>query len=58
MFECPALQDLRDRYENLLQAPQGDAIVPFMWQDDSVGVARIFDECLERVSTSQGLQVS
>ena len=23
VFECPALQDLRDRYENLFQTPQG-----------------------------------
>ena len=28
--ECPALQDLRDRYENLFQAPQGDAMILFM----------------------------
>ena len=31
--ECPALQDLRDRYENhenLFQAPQGDAMNLFM----------------------------
>ena len=38
VFECPALQDLRDRYENLFQAPQGDAMILFMWQDDRIGV--------------------
>ena len=27
---CPALQELRDRYENLPQAPQPDAIFLFM----------------------------
>ena len=30
VFECRALQDLRDRYENLFQAPQGDAMIPYM----------------------------
>ena len=54
LFECPAFQDLRDRYENLFQAPQGDAMILFMWQDDITGLARFFDACLERVSTSAG----
>ena len=55
LFECPALQDLRDRYENLFQAPQGHAVILFMWQDDIIGgVARFIDACLERVSTSAG----
>ena len=54
VFECPALQDLRDRYENLFQAPQGDAMILFMWQDDIIGVARFIDACLERVYTSAG----
>ena len=40
--ECPALQDLRDRYENLFQAPQGDAMMLFMCQDDVIGVASIY----------------
>ena len=30
VFECPALQALRDRYEILFQAPQGDAMFLFM----------------------------
>ena len=38
VFKCPALQDLRDRYENLLQGPQGNATLLFMWQDDIIGV--------------------
>ena len=38
VFECPALQDLRDRCETLFQAPQGDAMIVFMWQDDIIGV--------------------
>ena len=44
-FECPALQDLRDRYENLFQAPQGDAMILFMRQDDIIGVAQFIDAC-------------
>ena len=27
VFACPALQDLRDRYENLFRAPQGGAMI-------------------------------
>ena len=52
MFECPALQDLRDRNKNLFQAPHGDAI--FMWQDDIINVARFIDACLERGYASAG----
>ena len=55
MFECPAFQDLRDRYENLFQAPQGDAIILFMWQDDIIGVACFIDACLERLYISAQL---
>ena len=53
MFECPALQGLRDRYiliyENMFQAPD-DAMILFMWQDNIIGA----DACLERVYTSAG----
>ena len=35
-------------------APQGDAMILFMWQDDIIGVARFIDACLERVYTSAG----
>ena len=41
------MQDLRDRYQNLFQAPQGDAMLLFMWQDGIIGVARFIDACLE-----------
>ena len=51
VLECSALQDLRDRYENLFQVPQADAMIPFMWQDDIIGVAVITDACLQRVYT-------
>ena len=54
VFECPALQDLRDRNKILFQAPHGDAMILFMWQDDIIGVARFIDACLERVYTSAG----
>ena len=40
--------------ENLFQAPQGDAMILFMWQDDIIGVARFIDACSERMSTSAG----
>jgi hypothetical protein len=36
VFECPALQHLRDRNKNLFQAPHGDAMILFMWQDDII----------------------
>ena len=54
LFDCPALQDLRDRNKNLFQAPQCDAMSRFMWQDDIIGVARFIDARLERVYTSTG----
>ena len=47
--ECPALQDLRDKRPYLFEGTQADAMVLFMWQDDMVGVVRLFDECLERI---------
>ena len=43
-----------DRNKNLFQAPHGDAMILFMWQDDIIGVARFIDACLERVYTSAG----
>ena len=52
MFECLALQDLRDRYGILFQAPQGDAMILFSWQDDIIGVARFIDACLKTVYTA------
>ena len=45
---------LKDRYENLFQAPQGDAMILVMWQDDLLGVAWFIDACSERVYTSAG----
>ena len=37
VFECPALQNLRNEYDNLFQASQGDAMILFMWQDPAAG---------------------
>ena len=54
LYECPALQDLRDRYENLFQAYQGDAMTLFMWQDDVIGVARVIDHAQKECYTSAG----
>ena len=47
---------LLDRYVNLPQPPHGDALILFMWQDDTIGVARFIDAhaCLEREYTSAG----
>ena len=49
MFECPALQDLRDKRPHLFDGAQIDAMVLFMWQDDMIGVVRFIDDCLERI---------
>ena len=49
MFECPALQDLRDKRPHLFDGAQTDAMVLFMWQDDMIGMVRFIDECLERI---------
>ena len=55
VLECPPLQEWCDRYKNLCQAPEGDAMILFMWKkDESIDVARFIDACLERVYTSAG----
>ena len=47
VFECPALQCLRDTYPHLFT---GDPTMrQFMWQADLVGVAKFVDACLEMV---------
>ena len=38
MFQCPALQDLRNKRPHLFEGAQADAMVLFMWQDDTIGV--------------------
>ena len=54
LFDCPALQDLRDRNSTCFRRLRCDAMTLFMWQDDIIGVARFIDACLERVYTSAG----
>ena len=46
VFECPALQYLRDKRPHLFEGTQADATVLFMWQDDLIGVVRFVDERL------------
>ena len=52
LFECPALQDLRDRYENLFEALQGDVMILSMWRDDIINVAQFINACLRSVHIS------
>ena len=47
-------RDLHDRYENLFQARQADAMSLFMWQHDITGVARFIATCSERMYRSAG----
>ena len=54
VFECPALQDLRDRNKSCCKVPHGDAMILSMWQGDITGVARFIVACLERVYTVAG----
>ena len=54
VFKCPALQELRDKNKHLIKAPHGDAMILSIWQDDTIGVARFVDACLERVYISAG----
>ena len=39
VFECPALQGLRDRSKTLFKALLGDAMILFMWQPASQPLA-------------------
>ena len=39
---------------NLFQASHGDAMILFMWQDDTVGVARFIDACLNQLALPWG----
>ena len=49
VFECPALQDVRDKRPHLFKGTQADAMVLFTCQDDMMGVVRFINECLERI---------
>ena len=45
VFECPGLQDIRDRYQGLF-GEHAATMLQFMWQDDIRGVAMFIKECL------------
>ena len=45
VFECPGLQDIRDRYQGLF-GEHATTVLQFMWQDDIRGVAMFIKECL------------
>ena len=45
VFECPGLQDIRDRYQGLF-GEHATTMLQFMWQDDMRGVAMFIKECL------------
>ena len=46
------IKTCRNKNLQLFQAPHGDAMILFMWQDDIIGVARFIDACLGRAYTS------
>ena len=45
VFECPGLQDIRDRHLGLF-GEHAATMIQFMWQDDIRGVAMYIKECL------------
>ncbi len=45
VFECPGLQDIRDRYQGLF-GEHAATMLQFVWQDDIRGVAMVIKECL------------
>ena len=47
MFECPGLQDIRDKHPGLF-GEHATTMLQFMWQDDIRGVAIFIQECLDR----------
>ena len=46
VFECPAMQCVRDRYPALF-SPAKNTMQLFMWQRDIVGVAHYIKDCFE-----------
>ena len=47
VFECPGLQDIRDKHQGLF-GEHAATMLQFMWQDDIRGVAIYIQECLDR----------
>ena len=48
VFECPGLQDIRDRYQNLF-GEHAATMLQFMWQDDIRGVASLSKNAWEYI---------
>ena len=47
VFQCSALQDLRDEYASLFS--DACTMKEFLWQDDLVSVAKLFLACLDKI---------
>ena len=47
IFECPGLQDIRDKHQGLF-GEHAATMLQFMWQDDIHGVAIFIQACLDR----------
>ena len=47
VFECPGLEDIRDKHQGLF-GEHAATMLQFMWQDDIRGVAIFIQECLDR----------
>ena len=47
VFECPGLQNIRDKHPGLF-GEHAATMLQFMWQDDIRGVAIFIQECLDR----------
>ena len=47
MFGCPELEESRDKWVSLFSGP--DTVQKFMWQEDSVSVAKFMNGCLDKV---------
>jgi len=46
VFECPAWEGVKDRYNGLL-GDHAVAWVPFMWQHDTRALAQFVKECVD-----------
>ena len=46
VFECPALQGVRDKYAALF-VDGASAMQQFMWQQDVIGVAHFVQDCFD-----------
>ena len=48
VFECPALQGVRDKYAALFVAVDGASTMQqFMWQQNVIGVAHFVKDCID-----------